>query len=84
MAETAMAFLVRDRETDSLVRELAHKRGVGLTEAVRLAVQHELERDEAAIPLRERITALQKDVLRRPRTGLVADKAFFDELSGNL
>jgi antitoxin VapB len=84
MAETAMAFHVRDRKTDSLVRELARKRGVGLTEAVRLAVQHELERDEAAIPLRERITALQKDVLRRPRTGLVADKAFFDELSGNL
>jgi antitoxin VapB len=58
MAETAMAFLVRDRETDTLVRELARKRGVGLTEAVRLAVQHELERDEAAILLRERITAL--------------------------
>lgn len=78
-----MAFHVRDRETDTLVRELARKRGVGLTEAVRLAVRHELERDVAAVPLYERIAALQEKVLRRPPTGLAADKAFFDELSGD-
>jgi antitoxin VapB len=79
-----MAFHVRDSETDTLVRELARKRGVGLTEAVRLAVRHELDRDASAIPLRERIAAFQNEVLRRPPTGLVADKAFFDELSGDL
>lgn len=33
-----MAFHIRDEETDTLVRELARRKGVGLTEAVKLAV----------------------------------------------
>jgi antitoxin VapB len=36
------------------------------------------------MPLRERLRPLQKRVLRRPATGLEADKAFYDDLSGNL
>lgn len=79
-----MAFHVRDHETDALVRELARKRGVGLTEAVRLAVRHELARDAAAVPLRDRIAAFQAEVLRRSPMGRAADKAFHDELSGDL
>jgi antitoxin VapB len=79
-----MAFHVRDLETDALVRELARKHGIGLTEAVRLAVRRELQRDADAVPLRDRIAALRHEVLRRPATGLEADKAFFDELSGEL
>lgn len=75
-----MAFYVRDIETDALVRELARRRGIGLTEAVKLAVKNELERE--ALSLRTRIAALQAEVLRRPATGLLADKAFFDDLSG--
>lgn len=77
-----MPFHVRDRETDSLVRELAGKRGIGLTEAVRLAVRHELQRDREAVPLRTRLGALRAQVLKRPATGQKADKAFFDDLSG--
>jgi antitoxin VapB len=79
-----MAFHVRDLETDTLVRELARKHGIGLTEAVRLAVRHELQREAQAVPLRERIAALRAEVMQRPRTGLKADKAFFDDLSGEL
>lgn len=78
-----MAFHVRDRETDKLVRTLAHKRNVGLTEAVRLAVWHELQREEEAIPLQARIASLRAEVMKRPPTGLDADKAFYDDLSGN-
>ncbi len=77
-----MPFHVRDPETDALVRELARRRGVGLTEAVKLAVGAELRRDADATPLRERVAALRRKVLSRPATGLEADKAFFDVLSG--
>jgi len=82
--EHLVAFHVRDPETDRLVRRLAQKHRIGLTEAIRLAVSHELQREEEAIPLAERIAALRTRVMRRPATGLKADKAFFDELSGDL
>jgi antitoxin VapB len=78
-----MPFHIRDPETDMLVRELARKRKLGLTEAVKLAVSAELWRDAEKPPLRERIKSLQAKVLARPPTGLAADKAFFDELSGD-
>lgn len=79
-----MAFHVRDKATDTLVRELADQRGVGLTEAVRLAVSAELRRKgtEAEEKLR-RMREISDELARRPRTGLKADKAFFDEISGD-
>jgi antitoxin VapB len=76
-----MAFHVRDRETDALVRKLAAQKGVGLTEAVRLAVTAEIERKEADVQVRlKKIKALTDEIAKRPRTGLKADKAFFDDL----
>lgn len=79
-----MAFHVRDSETDTLVRELARKRGVGLTEAVKQAVRSELDRkdDEVARKL-VAMKAISDEVASWPRTGLKADKTFFDELSGD-
>ena len=77
-----MAFHVRDPKTDQLVREFARKRGVGLTDAVKLAVSNELKRDEQDTPMLERIRALQDEVASWPKSGLKADKAFFDWLSG--
>lgn len=78
-----MPFHIRDPETDALVRELAGRRKVGLTEAVKLAVGAELRRDERATPMAQRIGAIRSEVAEWPRTGLKADKAFFDELSGD-
>jgi antitoxin VapB len=79
-----MAFHVRDPETDALVRRLARQKGVGITEAVKLAVGAELRREAAPKPpLRERIRAIQDEVQSWPYTGLKADKTFFDELSGD-
>ena len=77
-----MAFHVRDPETDTLVRQLARKRGVGLTEAVKLAVGAELERIAAEPSVLEKIRALQAEIAKRSHSGLKADKAFFDDLSG--
>lgn len=78
-----MAFHVRDQETDALVRELARKRQVGLTDAIKLAVGAELRREVEATPILQRIRAIRAEVAQRERTGLKADKAFFDELSGD-
>jgi antitoxin VapB len=52
------------------------------TEAVKQALEHELQRLDAQMPLRERLKPLQDRVLARPPTGQDADKAFYDELSG--
>ena len=76
-----MAFHVRDAQTDTMVRELARKRGVGITDAIKIAARAELKRDEDAVPLRERIRRIQEEVLSRPATGLEADKAFYDSLN---
>jgi len=77
-----MAFHVRDPETDSLVRELARKRGVGLTDAIKQAVAAELERTDRAPSQMDRIREIQVRIADRGRTDFVPDKAFFDWLSG--
>jgi antitoxin VapB len=79
-----MAFHVRDAETDALVRALARQRGVGLTEAVRLAVQAELEQGETDLQDKlRRMQGVSETVARWEPTGLKADKAFFDAESGD-
>jgi antitoxin VapB len=47
-----------------------------------MAVQAELNRTADAISLRERFAALRQDHPLPPPAGQVADKVFFDELSG--
>ena len=76
-----MAFSVRDKATDAAVRELASLKGKGLTETIREAVEKEIEQVRKEVPLIEKIKALQEEVARYPRTGLEADKAFFDSLN---
>lgn len=64
-----MAFHVRDLETDALVRKLAREKGVGITQAIKLAVDAELRRETSERPpLRERIRAIQDEVRSWPRT----------------
>ena len=79
-----MTLGIRDAATGQLVRTLAEKRKVGLTEAARLAVANELGRMDEAIPLRQKIAAIRRSIIARGRTGERADKAFFDDLSGDL
>jgi antitoxin VapB len=79
-----MAFHVRDQATDAAVRRLAKLTGKTLTETIREAVEHEYERKRGTIPLIERLKPIQEEfqLLSKPG-GLPADKAFFDELSGD-
>jgi antitoxin VapB len=79
-----MAFQVRDPAADAAVRRLAKLKGKTLTATIREAVEHEYQRTQAAIPLIERLKPIQEQfaALAKPG-GLPADKAFFDELSGD-
>lgn len=72
-----MALHIRDPETDRLVRNLAEMKKLGLTETIKLAVENELKR----LPLRERIRPIQDRIAAYPKTGLTADKEFFDSLN---
>jgi antitoxin VapB len=77
-----MPLYIRDDATAALVTKLAKLRGLSKQEAVRLAVQAELDRATAAVPLRERFAGLRRAHPLPPATGNAADKAFFDELGG--
>jgi antitoxin VapB len=74
---------IRNETVNQLARKLAARKHLNKTEAVKVALENELRRIEEALPLRERLRPLQQRVLARPATGLEADKAFYDELSGN-
>jgi hypothetical protein len=55
------------------------------SETIREAVEHEYARVRSEIPLIERLKSIQEELksLSKPG-GLPADKAFFDELSGEI
>jgi antitoxin VapB len=78
-----MPLNIRSEVVNQLAERLAARKRVNKTDAVRTALENELHRLDEAVPLRERLRPLQERVLRRPTTGLEADKAFYDELSGD-
>ena len=77
-----MAPHIRGAETDRLVRALAARKRIPLTEAIKLAVRNERDREAAVPSLWERLRPLHARVAARPATGLSADKASFDDLNG--
>lgn len=79
-----MAFHVRDPETDRVVRDLAERTGETLTNAIRHACQARLTALSAPAERERRLAAMQAivdEIATWPRTGLVADKTFFDSLN---
>ena len=77
-----MPLYIKDDRTAELVAQLARLRGVSKQDAVKSAVRAELDRAAEAVPLRNRFAALRQAHPLPPGTGESADKAFFDELSG--
>ncbi|HEX9905099.1 MAG TPA: type II toxin-antitoxin system VapB family antitoxin [Propylenella sp.] len=77
-----MAFHIRDPETDRLARELARLQGDGITNAVRSALEAKLAEERRKVPLMERIKDITDEIAAAPKTGLKADKAYFDEMWG--
>ena len=79
-----MPLNIRDEKVNALAGELAARKHISKTDAVKLALQNELRRENEKLPLRERLRPLQQQVKALPETGLEADKAFFDALSGDI
>ncbi|SIQ20107.1 MULTISPECIES: type II toxin-antitoxin system VapB family antitoxin [Acidiphilium] len=77
-----MPLYIKDDEAAALVAELARTRGCTKQDAVKQAVRAALDHDRAAIPLRDQLRQLWAEFPLPPKTGLAADKAFFDDLSG--
>lgn len=78
----AMPLNIRSEAVNQLAETLATRMATNKTDAVARALRNELRRLDDAVPLRLRLRPVQDRVLSRPATGLDADKAFYDELSG--
>jgi antitoxin VapB len=79
-----MAFSVKSKATDAAVRRLAKLKKKSLTETILEAVDNEYQRVRGDQSLVERLEALSARYKTFPETGLQADKAFFDEMSGDV
>jgi len=77
-----MTIHITDPETEALVRRLAASTGKDPIEAIRAAMAEKIERDPPKEIDWDRIRQLEDEFRKAPKTGLTADKAFFDELSG--
>lgn len=77
-----MAFHIKNPETDALARKVAAAKGIGLTQAVHEALEHELERDQAKPSLVEIGLKFSRELRARgnPELGKPVDKEFIDSL----
>ena len=75
---------IRDERVNRLAEKLASINRSTKTDAVRIALENELARIEDALSLAERIQPILDRIAKRPRRGLEADKAFYDELSDDI
>lgn len=80
-----MALHIQDKETDELVREFARRRGVGITDAVRVAVQEATQGEEMRLEdFKQRIEPVLAKVraLKVRPYSAEEDKAFMDDMWG--
>ena len=81
------SLYIKDPETAALVSRIAKREGLTKTALIRelaRAREAELEQGDAPISSWERLQKFWQDHPLGEPTGLAADKAFFDELSGDL
>ena len=57
---------IRDHETSRVVRELAARKDVSLTEAVKLAASNELHRMDEQTPLWDRLARIRAEIRAWP------------------
>lgn len=75
---------IKNQKTEAAVRELAHRLGASLTEAVAVAVQHELqslESDQTAYLRQVQQAAAQVRAASAP-SGWLTDVDLYDETGG--
>lgn len=79
-----MPLNIRNEEVNKLAEKLAARKHISKTEAVRLALLKELRLTNEETPVLDRIKIIQDRLAAHPnRDGVIIDKAFFDELSGD-
>jgi antitoxin VapB len=83
MKTVASMLQIRNRRVVDLAAKLAAIRHTTKTDAVLSALENELARIEGEKTLAERLKPLQDRIAAVPRTGLEADKDFYDDLSGD-
>lgn len=57
-----MTLQIRDRRARALAKQLAERRNVTMTEAVVQALEAELRRETAAVPLGERVARIAREL----------------------
>lgn len=70
-----MAYNIKDQKTDELIQPIL--------DSIREACENESQRERKKSPLWDRLQPLVSRVAAAPKTRKKADKAFFDELSGD-
>jgi antitoxin VapB len=80
-----MTIYVKNPATDEAVRRLAKLKRKTLTDTIHEAVEREYDilKNKPEKRISEKLRELAEEFNKYPRTGLKADKAFFDELSGD-
>jgi antitoxin VapB len=79
-----MPLYIKDDETARLVDQLSRLRGLSKQDAVKMAVRAELDRLANLTPLRERFAMVRAKHPLPPPTGQLADKTFFDDVTGDI
>ncbi|MES2097600.1 MAG: type II toxin-antitoxin system VapB family antitoxin [Pseudomonadota bacterium] len=77
------SLFIKDKEANDLAEKLANDRGLTKTAAVKLALANELRRSDKRTA-RERMEDFWKRHPLPPRLGPAPDKAFWDDLSGDV
>lgn len=75
------SLYIKDEETSRLAQELAERRHLTKTAAVRLALTNELQRDQPQRSAMEIIDELHRTSTFRYDPDVVVDKAFYDSLN---
>lgn len=78
-----MAIHVQDEVTDGLVREFARRRGIGITAAIRTAIEEASQQEKQELTsLSRRIEPIVAQIRARRSARVGDDKAFMDEMWG--
>ncbi|MDR6874822.1 antitoxin VapB [Bosea sp. BE125] len=77
-----MGLSIKNEAVETLARDLARRHGTGVTEIIRLALVEKAERDLPEKTLWEKLAPIHEELRKAGKTGLVADRAFYDELNG--
>jgi antitoxin VapB len=76
-----MALHVQDEETDWLVRDFARRRGVGITAAIKLAIEEATEKERIGVEMaKQRLEPIWKEIRAMKPAEPHDHRKFVDEM----